>query len=257
MDSSAEKYFFLSECNKLVQHNKHAPTPPVMMSSTPRPAAPPHHDQHQQEEQEESVRTTGVLSSAARLVCSSFHIPSCSSTPSSCFPCTFATTTTGLIRAGSDHQCCSKKRRTTMNTWCSLPSRSRSRYSCEEECFLFENSAATVTKERTTSTRAEESSAACCSSQSNRSNSGTSFGTSQRTSIHNGRGYPTEKQKQRRYKRRYSKVGKMFYENDPCTLLYLTSASPNFDSQHQIIQNTQIELYEQIINKMESSMNVG
>jgi hypothetical protein len=251
MDSSAEKYS-LSECNKLVQH-KHAST--VMSSTT--------HHQHQEHQSPPGVRPPmGVLVSysAARL-CSSSDIPSCSSTPSSCF-CTSDTTTTGLLRVGSDQHLCSlcptssskKRRTTTMNTTnkCSRPSRSRSRCSREEECFLFEKSAAIATKGKTTSTRARESSACC--SQSNRPNSG-SFGTS---SIlrNNGRDYPTEKQRQRRYKRRHSKVGKMFYENYPRSLLYLTSVSPNFDSQHQIIQNTQIELYEQIINKMESSMNV-
>lgn len=76
-------------------------------------------------------------------------------------------------------------------------------------------------------------------------------------SFHYGhQAYPLDKQIRRRFNRRHSKVGKMFYENDARTLLYLTSVTPNFDSD-QNSQGTQIDWYEQIINKMESSMNVG
>ena len=51
----------------------------------------------------------------------------------------------------------------------------------------------------------------------------------------------------RRFKRRNSKVGRMFYEKDSCTLAYLTSVSVNNDS----------DLYEEVVKKMQSSVRLN
>jgi hypothetical protein len=52
--------------------------------------------------------------------------------------------------------------------------------------------------------------------------------------------------KRRRFERRNSKVGKMFYEKDSCTLAYLASVS----------ENNEIDLYEEVVKKMQSSVHL-
>lgn len=62
------------------------------------------------------------------------------------------------------------------------------------------------------------------------------------------------KPKQRRYSRRNSKVGRMFYDNDAATLLYFKTISQNFCLDHD--DEREEELCEHITNKLESSMNI-
>ena len=55
----------------------------------------------------------------------------------------------------------------------------------------------------------------------------------------------------RRFKRRNSKVGRMFYENDSCTMLYLTSVSQSLNARKG---DKDGDLYEEVVKKMQSSL---
>jgi len=56
----------------------------------------------------------------------------------------------------------------------------------------------------------------------------------------------------RRFKRRNSKVGRMFYENDSCTLL--TSVSQTLSARKG---GKEGDLYEEVVKKMQSSLRLA
>lgn len=179
----------------------------------------------------------------------------CILSPSSSCSCASAAGSATEGREGEDDHTCS-----------SLNAKKRRMLKCRladslGERVVFKEATTPTTGGRITISREPQF---CCTSNSNLASSHHKNGGATITTMHNptpvhsfhqGRSYPAEKQIRRRFNRRYSKVGKMFYENDSRTLLYLTSVSPNFGKNHNS-QGSQMEGYDEIMNKMESSMNV-
>ena len=72
------------------------------------------------------------------------------------------------------------------------------------------------------------------------------------TDLHRSMHRNPHRSERRRFKRRNSKVGRMFYENDSCTLLYLTSVSQSLNARKG---DKDGDLYEEVVKKMQSSLH--